>query len=93
MAVVDSIQDSEAERLDKERLIKKLLWIYSLPTNFIYAGLVPAREIGEQLYKLGGNAYMQEAWKKIAKLAITQEQKAQVETLNAAWCGIGGWMP
>jgi len=92
-AVANSIQDSSSERLDKEQLIKKLLWIFSLPTNFIYAGLVPAKEIGEQLYKLGGGAYMREAWGKIVKLAITQEQKARIETLNAAWAGIGGWCP
>lgn len=93
VAVIQSVKDSSVDHLNKRELIDRLLWILPQHTDFLHEGLVPARQIGKRLYKLGKGVCMQDAWREIMGKPKTRDKLVDAETLDAAWYDIGGWMP
>jgi hypothetical protein len=93
LSVINSIEDTSVERLNKKELTDRLQWILSQETDFLHEGLVSARELGEQLYKLGGMDAMQDAFQTIMGKPKYHEQIVAAQTLDAAWAYIGPWRP
>jgi len=96
-AIAQSIRDNSVECLPLGRLIAKLFWLGSI-TNFLDLGFALARDIGQKLLDFGGFTAMQEAYKRFGEFEWEEELKGRripgdVAVLNAAWKGIGGWMP
>jgi hypothetical protein len=96
-SIIRSIEDNSVTALNRKELTDKLLWILEKlvdwQSDFLHEGFVVAREIGKQLYAVGGKEAMEDAFRTVVSKPRYREHLVAAESLEFAWKGIEGWEP